>query len=107
MSGGAKRIAGDLLIPSREGKMKIAERINVVNPLGLHLRSAARLVLLLDHYQCEVVVQCGARQANVRSIISLISLGAAQGATLEFTVEGDDAEELLAAIEDFFRNDVL
>ena len=83
------------------------EKIKIVSPQGFHIRSAARLVLLLEHYPCEVMARNGSRQANAKSIISLVSLGAAQWTTLEFTIDGNDAEELLAAIGEFFRNDVL
>ena len=85
--------------------MKIAEKILVSNPLGLHLRNAARLVLIVDRYKCEVEIQNGSRRANARSILGLIALGIARGAELEISVEGNDAEELLDAVRDFFEKD--
>ena len=85
--------------------MIMAVKVTVVDPLGLHLRNAARLVLLVGQYDCDVVVQNGIRQADARSILSLMALGAAKGTELEFAVEGNEAGELLESLRDFFKDD--
>lgn len=86
--------------------MKIVEKIVVANPMGLHLRNAARLVLIVDRYRCHVEIQNSQGRANARSILGLIALGIAKGAELEINVNGNEAEELLEDIKDFFRNDI-
>jgi phosphotransferase system HPr (HPr) family protein len=83
--------------------VEIAEKIIIQGSAGLHLRSAAKLVLVVSHYQCEVNVRSGPRWANAKSIIGLVSLGAAEGAELVFIFQGDDAEEACRDVLDFFR----
>lgn len=68
--------------------MEITEKVVVPDSLGLHLRSAAKLVLLVSRYQCEVRVYQGPKSANAKSIIGLISLGALEGMELSFGFEG-------------------
>ncbi len=82
--------------------MIIAEKVIVPDAVGLHLRSAAQLVLLVSRYKCEVTVHNGARSANAKSIIGLISLGAAKGMELLFNFHGDDAEEACLEVRGFF-----
>ncbi len=83
--------------------MVIGEKIIVPAALGLHLRSAAKLVLLMSRYQCEVTVRNDHRSANAKSIIGLISLGAAAGMELFFNFQGDDAEEASLVVREFFQ----
>jgi phosphocarrier protein HPr len=90
-------------VSCKEIELKISEKILVTHPLGLHLRGAAKLVLLLGRYKCSVVIHKGAQRANARSILGLVGLAAANGTELEFILEGDDAEESAKAIRKFFE----
>jgi phosphocarrier protein HPr len=83
--------------------VEIAEKIIVQGSEGLQLRSAAKLVLVVSRYQCEVTVHSGPKWANAKSIIGLVSLGAAEGAELEFIFRGDDAEEARRDVRNFFQ----
>jgi phosphotransferase system HPr (HPr) family protein len=87
-----------------EEQMEIAEKMIVPNSLGLHLRFAAKLVLLVSRYRCDVTVHNGPKYASAKSIIGLVGLGAAKGIELVFTFQGDDAEEACLDVRDFFQN---
>lgn len=58
------------------------------------------LVEIANRRDCEVEVEVEAegRKANAKSILSLLTLSAAKGATLRFRCEGDGAEEALAEL---------
>lgn len=75
-------------------------RIRIVNPLGLHARAAGQLVRLADRYSSRITVKRAdqAASADARSIFSLLSLGASAGVYIDVFVEGDDADEALAAV---------
>ena len=75
-------------------------RVQIVNPLGLHARAAGQLVRLAGNYRSSIFVKRSDQTttADARSIFSLLSLGAGAGAFIDVLVEGDDADEALAAV---------
>ncbi len=83
--------------------MEIVEKIIVQGSRGPHLRSAPNLALIANRYQCEIAVRNGYKWANAKSIVGLVSLGAGKGAELEFTFQGDDAEEACRDVQEFFQ----
>ena len=72
--------------------------ITILDPVGLHARPAAILVQTAGRYQSQVQLAHGAKHADARSIIQLLSLGVRQGSDLTVTVEGSDEIEALAAV---------
>jgi phosphotransferase system HPr (HPr) family protein len=72
----------------------------IIDPLGLHLRPAAKLVVLAKSFRSEIRVVCKGTIANAKSIIDLAALAAECGTTLEFVAHGPDAEEAVAALID-------
>lgn len=72
---------------------------------GLHLRAAAKLVRLAQSFHSTIRIHCGGQVANVRSIISVISLCAVMGSALEIEAAGDDELEAVRAVEQVFAGD--
>ncbi len=72
---------------------------------GLHLRAAAKLVRLGQSFHSTIRIHCGGQVANLRSIISVISLCAVMGSTLEIEVTGEDELEAVQAVEQVFAGD--
>ena len=70
---------------------------------GLHARPATRLVDLAKGFAAEIRLRHGAKVANAKSLISLLNLGAAQGASLRVSAEGPDAQAALAALAAAFE----
>ena len=67
--------------------------------MGLHARPAALFVQTAKQFHCDVKVTHGEREANAKSILGVLTLGANQGAVITIRAEGDDAEQSLAALE--------
>ena len=74
------------------------------SPHGLHARPATVLVEVVRRFQAEVTVHHDGRQANARSVLSLLQLGARGGTPLTLTAKGDDAEAVLRALRDAFES---
>ena len=75
----------------------------VENAHGLHLRVAAEIVRLARQYGVEVRLTHGPdRSADGRSVIQLLMLEAAPGATLRVEAEGAQAGEAVERISDLF-----
>ena len=72
--------------------------LTLLNKVGLHARPASKFVQTAARYAATIIVVCGARQANAKSILQVLSLGAGGGAEITLQAEGDDAEAAIAAL---------
>ncbi len=72
--------------------------LTISHPVGLHARPASIFVQTASRFKSSVVVTCGERSADAKSIISVLGLGAGQGARIEITAQGEDAPKVLEAL---------
>jgi phosphotransferase system HPr (HPr) family protein len=71
----------------------------VGSPLGLHARPAGRFVSLAGRFRSEVqVTREPDGWVSGRSVLSLLSLAAAQGTKLRIRAVGEDAQAAVAAL---------
>jgi phosphocarrier protein HPr len=76
----------------------------IVNKKGLHARASAKFVQTVERFDAAVTVtRCG-ETVGGRSIMGLLTLGAAKGTTITVTAKGHDAAESLAAIAELVAN---
>ena len=73
--------------------------VTIEHEVGLHARPAALFIETAKQFQSDIRVTHGEREANAKSIISMLTLGADRGAVITVRAEGEDAEEALAALE--------
>jgi len=79
----------------------IEREVKVVPEEGLHARPAAEFVKAAKAYGSQIKVIKGDTEANAKSSLNLMTLGAKQGDTLTIRAEGEDEEaavEKLAAL---------
>jgi len=74
---------------------RVSARLTLTNARGMHARPCHAVVTTALAHQSTLRVRCGEREVDGRSILSLMTLGAAHGAELELVAEGPDASELL------------
>lgn len=65
---------------------------------GLHARPAALLVNTVAKCKSEVTIAKNGQEANLKSLLALLSLGAEQGDAITITVDGKDEDEVIAAL---------
>jgi phosphocarrier protein HPr len=78
--------------------------VQIVNPLGLHARAAAKLVRLAGEYQSSITItrpSCG-KTADARSILSVLELGAKHGSMVIVRAHGEDSQAALDAMTKLF-----
>lgn len=75
-----------------------SRQLTIINKLGLHARAAARLVNLAAQYTCRIAVKCNGKDANAKSIMSVMMLAATKGTDIEIVTDGDDGTEALDAV---------
>jgi len=74
--------------------------VTVVNRLGLHARPSAKVSALAGRFAAEVWLTKNARRVNAKSIMGVMMLAAARGATLKIEAEGPDETEAVAALSE-------
>ncbi|MGY6663048.1 MAG: HPr family phosphocarrier protein [Glycocaulis sp.] len=72
--------------------------VTIVNKRGLHARAAAKFVGLAREFEASILVERDGEQADGRSIMDLLMLGAGPGTQLTLSAEGTDAEALTDAL---------
>jgi phosphocarrier protein HPr len=76
----------------------------IINALGLHARAAAQLVKLTNRFVSGIVLECDGQEANGKSIMGVLMLAAAKGATVKVRCDGEDAEACLAEVKALIQN---
>ena len=72
--------------------------IEITNKLGLHARAAAKLTQLAGKFAADVWVTRDGRRVNAKSIMGVMMLAAAKGATIALETNGPDENEAMAAL---------
>ena len=84
----------------------MAERETTVGPdAGLHARPAAQFVKAAKGFSSDIVVIKGEKQANAKSSLKIMTLGARKGDTIVIRAEGDDAEEAVDTLAELISAD--
>lgn len=78
--------------------------ITLMNKTGLHARPAGAFVRVAKQFQCEMKVIHNGKEANAKSILSVLSLGAERGAAIWLRADGPDADDALKAMQDLVAN---
>ena len=91
-------------LPAAVPQGALARDIAIVNRKGLHARASAKFVQTVERYDSEVTVTRAGETVGGRSIMGLLTLGAAQGTTILVTAQGDDAEACLDGIAALLAN---
>ncbi len=75
----------------------------IKNKTGLHARPASIFIKNANNFKCDIRLKNGDQEIDAKSIISLLMLGAGQGAKVTITTFGEDEEpamnELLRVLE--------
>jgi phosphotransferase system HPr (HPr) family protein len=66
--------------------------------VALHARPAAQFARLAMSFDADLFVGVGDREADAKSLLSVLALGARGGTTLRLRADGDDAEAALDAL---------
>lgn len=84
----------------------IKQDIEIINKLGLHARASTKLTQTASKFASEVWIEKSGRRVNAKSIMGVMMLAAAKGATVTVEANGEDEaqaiEALKALINDYF-----
>ena len=78
--------------------------LTIHHEVGLHARPAALFVQTAKQFNGDIRVTHGEKEANAKSILSVLALGAEQGAVITIRADGEDANQALEALEALVEN---
>lgn len=79
--------------------MAVAKTLPITNERGLHARASAKFVETVEKFSAQVTVSREGMQVTGDSIMGLLMLGAGKGTEIEVHCDGEDAEDVAAALE--------
>lgn len=81
-------------------------KYTVQDPLGIHARPAGLIVKLAGGFKSTITIDNGAKKADAKRIMAVMSMGVKQGQEVTVTVEGEDEDAAMAALETFFKENL-
>jgi phosphotransferase system HPr (HPr) family protein len=66
--------------------------------VDLHARPAAEFVRTAMRFSSSVMIAAGGREADAKSLLSVLGLGARRGTTVRLRADGDDAAEAVGVL---------
>jgi phosphocarrier protein HPr len=83
--------------------MSVRRTIAVINKKGLHARASRKLAeLALNYESTRIIVRREDDEADARSLMDLMMLGAGYGGEVEVEARGPQADEAMAEVEALF-----
>ncbi len=101
----ASKILTEEAAPSKTLTRGVSTFITLNNSAGLHARPASLFVQTAARFQARIHVTKGDRQANAKSIMEVLSLGARQHDTITVHASGSEAEAALQALRELAEHD--
>lgn len=80
------------------------EEVVLENKTGLHARPASQFVKEASKHKSEINLIKEGQKYNAKSIMGLLSMGAAKGDVLTIEAEGDDEKEAVNTLVEFIKN---
>lgn len=76
----------------------------MINPNGLHARPSHAIVAMVSGFETQVFLEVGDREADARSILSVMALGAPVGTEIIIRAEGADSVAAVDLLQKFFED---
>jgi len=74
----------------------------ITNEDGIHARPATALVNTASKFKSEVFAEANNRKVTMKSILGVLSFGLEPGDLVTFIAEGEDASDVLEALDEIF-----
>ncbi|HBE77767.1 MAG TPA: phosphocarrier protein HPr [Firmicutes bacterium] len=81
-----------------------AESIEIQNKSGLHARPATTFIKAAQKFKSDITIEKDSKQANAKSIVSLLSLGASKGSIVKITATGEDEIQAINTLIELIKS---
>ena len=81
-------------------------KYTIQDALGIHARPAGMLVKAVAGFKSAITIDNGAKKADARRLMAVMSMGVKQGQEVTITADGEDEDAAIAALETFFKENL-
>lgn len=81
-------------------------KYTIQDALGIHARPAGMLVKTAGGFKSAVTIDNGVKKADAKRLMAVMSMGVKQGHEVTITVDGEDEDAAMAALETFFKENL-
>lgn len=81
-------------------------KYTIQDALGIHARPAGMLVKVAGGFKSAVTIDNGVKKADAKRLMAVMSMGVKQGHEVTITVDGEDEDAAMAALETFFKENL-
>lgn len=78
----------------------------IKDEIGIHARPAGLLAKTAKSFVSDILIEKNGRAVNATKLMMLMSLGVRCGETVTVSAVGEDEDEALAAMKNFFENNL-
>lgn len=78
--------------------MKVSREVVILNEYGMHARPASLFVKVASRFESDIMVEKDGTEVPGKSIMGIMTLQASRGTKLRIIAEGEDAEDMIAAL---------
>lgn len=78
----------------------------IQDELGIHARPAGMLAKAAAACKSVVTIDNGTKKADAKRLMAIMRMGVKKGHTVTVTVEGEDEDTAVAAMEEFFKTNL-
>ncbi|MFO7786054.1 MAG: HPr family phosphocarrier protein [Thermodesulfobacteriota bacterium] len=83
--------------------MELKKALRITNDLGLHARSAARIVELAGQFDARLYLSKDGYEVEGGSILSILSLACPKGSEITVRIVGKDGAALMERLSELFE----
>ena len=76
----------------------VAQEMVIENEMGLHARSAAKIVQLSEKFESQILLHRDGNIADGKSILDILTLACPKGSVIRVEAKGPDAEQAIQEI---------
>ena len=81
------------------------KKATIMKQVGLHARPATFLIQKANEFKCSIWIEKEERRVNAKSLLGVLSLGVARGATISIIADGADEVEAVDTLCELIDSD--
>lgn len=81
------------------------KKATIMKQVGLHARPATFLIQKANEFKSSIWIEKEERRVNAKSLLGVLSLGVAQGATINIIADGQDEIEAVNTLCELINSD--
>ena len=85
-------------------RSRLSRNVTIVNELGLHARSAAKIAALANDSKAAVWIKKDEAKADASSIVDILTLACAKGSKITICIENKADSNILEAITELVKS---